>query len=340
MNKNKHIEYKKKVCYLFRSKDLNQFSIENVFRYIRESISYDFKINEAYVPYGRINSKYIFKNLNFAGKIDSDIFHITGDIHYIAVILPRKKTVLTIHDLVGFYNYNNPFKKVLYYVFWFLLPSIKCKYITVISEKTRRDFLKVCPWAKRKTFVIPDPVNPSFEYVYKKFNHNKPKILLVGTSQNKNHMRVIEALKDLTCELVIVGKIPIEERSLLEKNNISYVNYYNISEEQILKLYVESDIILFPSIYEGFGMPIIEAQKVGRCVITSNIEPMSEVAGKGACLVNPYDVKEIREKVKEIIQNSKLRDSVIELGIENAKKYSSDTIAKQYEMIYKKIKND
>ena len=94
----------------------------------------------------------------------------------------------------------------------------------------------------------------------------------------------------------------------------------------------------FPSIYEGFGMPIIEGQTIGRVVITSDISPMKDVAGNGALLVNPFSVESIREAYLQIINDKDLRSRIIEKGKENAQKYAVEKIAKQYVKIYKTIK--
>ena len=94
---------------------------------------------------------------------------------------------------------------------------------------------------------------------------------------------------------------------------------------------------MFASTYEGFGVPIIEAQAMGRVVITSNIEPMNKVAGNGAIIVDPYDVNSIKEAVLRIIDNVELRNDIILKGLKNASKYSSESIASKYLKLYKKV---
>jgi glycosyltransferase involved in cell wall biosynthesis len=222
---------------------------------------------------------------------------------------------------------------------WIFIPSFKCKYITVISEKTRDDFINVCPWARGKTTIIPDPISPLFKYSEKEFNITRPKILLIGTSQNKNHERIIKAIRNINCELIIVGKLSEEEKRILNRENILFSNYYMISEDEIVELYKLCDIVLFPSTYEGFGMPIIEGQRTGRCVITSNLEPMKSVAGGAACLVNPYDVRDIEQGILKVINDKAYRDKLIENGLINSDSYSSDKIAALYEDVYRRIEH-
>ncbi len=104
-----------------------------------------------------------------------------------------------------------------------------------------------------------------------------------------------------------------------------------------MKLYQNCDIVSFVSTYEGFGLPVIEANATGRVVITSNIEPMNTIAANAALKVNPYDVNEIKEGIEKIIANSVFREKLIKNGLINAKKYSAEKIALQYEELYGKL---
>ena len=83
-----------------------------------------------------------------------------------------------------------------------------------------------------------------------------------------------------------------------------YVNYTNLSQEAIIQQYIDCDMLSFVSTYEGFGMPIIEAQAIGRPVITSNIGAMKEVALDTACLVDPYDVESIKNGIQKLIREN------------------------------------
>jgi len=96
---------------------------------------------------------------------------------------------------------------------------------------------------------------------------------------------------------------------------------------------------LFASTYEGFGMPIIEAQAIGRPVITSNIGAMKEVALDTACLVDPYDVESIKNGIQKLIRDEAYRDLMIKKGLKNVERFSLETISNQYIALYKSIKN-
>jgi glycosyltransferase involved in cell wall biosynthesis len=96
-------------------------------------------------------------------------------------------------------------------------------------------------------------------------------------------------------------------------------------------------MVLFPSTYEGFGLPIIEAQQTGRPVITSNISPMKEVAGNAACLTDPFSVQSIREGVLKVIQDDDYRNTLVRNGFNNAQRYNPEKIANEYFLIYQRL---
>jgi glycosyltransferase involved in cell wall biosynthesis len=185
--------------------------------------------------------------------------------------------------------------------------------------------------------VIPNPVDESILFSIKEFNTTCPVILFVGTTPNKNLTRVVAALKGIKCKLDIIGKVPDEHIELLEYNAIDYTTSFSISTAELSDKYAKADILLFPSTFEGFGLPIIEAQKAGRVVITSNLSPMKDVAGDGALLVDPYDIGSIRSAVLEVINNPSFRKQLIEKGISNVKRYSAEQAAKGYSTLYENM---
>ena len=121
----------------------------------------------------------------------------------------------------------------------------------------------------------------------------------------------------------------------LESNRIVYKSNMDLTDEEMVEKYKQADIIAFVSTYEGFGMPIIEGNAVGRVVVTSNILSMPEVAGNAAHLVNPYDVKSIRSGILKVIEEDAYRAELIENGFGNRKRFESSSIANQYYEIYK-----
>lgn len=324
-----------KINYFYRNSS-RFFSIERVFNTIIETISTNCFVQRFIVPYGDVSPVSLLKNMFFVSKNKSEINHITGDIHYCTLFLPSKNTILTIHDLVGIKR-NSGIRKVLIWLFWYYLPIKKVRFITCISEKTKREILEFFPFAKTKTIVIYNPIQNNFRHTIFVFNKIKPRILHIGTTDNKNLFRVVNALQSIECHLRIIGELSVNHKFFLEKSRIEYSNDCNLSDEEILKEYVNCDIISFPSLYEGFGMPIIEGQAIGRPVLTSHIEPLIEIGQDAVAYVNPLDVESIKKGFEKVINDDCFRDSLIEKGLLNVLRFSPQKIVDQYIDIYKQI---
>lgn len=326
-----------RISYFFRKQSPVYHSIENLFHAIIDKVEgYETIIHEAkWLSNGIFNRLKI--GFNFRQR-QSDINHITGDIHFIAPFLKKRKTILTIHD-IGSSKYGNFLKRSIIRFFWFSLPLRSVRYITVISEFTKQELLKNFKIKASKVFVINNCIPDEYKYLPKKELSEKPVILHIGTKANKNLGRVINVLKDINCQLIIIGKLSDSQLTLLKEKAIDYKNYYSLAKEEMFQKYVESDILLFVSTYEGFGMPIIEANAVGRPVITSSIEPMKcvGVGGDAALHVNPFSEEDIKNGVIRLLSDEDLREELVKKGIENAKKYRAEYIAKQYMEVYDKI---
>ena len=220
---------------------------------------------------------------------------------------------------------------------WFWLPALVAKKITVISNFSKKELSEIVPFAKNKIIVIPNPVNSAISYTPKDFNGDRPIILHLGTKDNKNLERTILALEGINCTLDIIGELTTSQMQLLKKHDINFMNSYHLPFSKIIEHYQNADIVCFASLYEGFGMPIIEAQKVGRVLLTSKIEPLINVAGKGAHFVNPHRVDDIRNGIKKIITDPNYRKRLIKSGLDNVKRFDIENITKQYLEVYEEI---
>jgi glycosyltransferase involved in cell wall biosynthesis len=325
-----------RVSFFFRNENIG-FSIEKVFTILIKEISHNNKveITKMLTPNSMpwdvvINSYYCFKNRDKKG-----INHITGHIHDAILGLLGCKTVLTIHDLVFLDNVKNPIKRLYKWLFWFYLPIKLANKVTCISNQTKVNIEKRI--RTNKLVVIYNPIDPTYKYVPKIFNSDKPIILHIGTGWNKNLNRSIEALKDIPCHLRIVGKISLDTINLLKENKIEFSNVFELTDDEVHKEYLNCDIISFSSLYEGFGMPIIEGQAIGRVVLTSEIEPLIEVSGGAVCFVDPIDVISIRNGFLKIIEDSNLRNVLIDKGLRNVQKFDVKKIAQEYVDLYKTI---
>jgi len=262
--------------------------------------------------------------------------HITGDVHFLSYLLSRRKTILTIHDC-GFANLSPGFKKQLLRFFWYVLPVRHVALVTVISEATWNELKKWVNIPPQKVRVIPNCISKAFTYFDKSFNSSKPRILQVGTQENKNLARVARALKGILCHLDIVGRLTVEQQRVLAECAIEYCNSWNIPETELIRKYQECDLVVFVSTCEGFGLPILEGNAVGRPVVTSNISSMPEVAGEAAYLVDPFDETEIRDGVLKVINDSSYRQQLVAKGLINVKRFRPEAIAMQYAKLYREV---
>ena len=128
-----------------------------------------------------------------------------------------------------------------------------------------------------------------------------------------------------------------EEAEQIKQFNVQIESYTNLSNEEILEKYQQADIISFPSTFEGFGMPIIEGQMIGKVILTSKIEPMTSVAGEAAHFVDPLDINSIKEGFLKITHDENYRNDLIKKGFSNKERFSPDSIAQQYYDLYKKF---
>jgi hypothetical protein len=274
------------------------------------------------------------KNLLWAIKIKDDLVHLTGDINYLAFSI-RSPLITSILDL-GMPKRYSRLKSFFYNLVWIDFPVIKSKYTITISKKIHDDLTTRLNYYKKKIKIIHIPLEKNYTYNAKKIIEKKIKILHIATSEhNKNTFRMASALKGIkNIHYRIIGVIPNKTLEFLNDNNIKWSIDYNISDSDLLKEYINSDLVVFPSLYEGFGMPIIEAQALGRVVLTSNIEPMVDISGKAAILVNPYKISEIRKGVLSFINENKSNQLLIEQGIINSKRFRLEKIVNQYYNLY------
>lgn len=331
-----------KVVYFSRKpRALGNFSVEIYFKQIRENLPEGIEAINIEMPF---ESSGLFKRLANAVYCffkQGDINHITGDIHYVAAFLKKRKTILTILDC-GMLHETEGLKHKILKWFWFTMPISRVKLITAISTATKEDIIHFTGCKADKIKVVYVCINPAFKSYPKEFNTQEPRILQIGTAANKNLARLIPALEGISCKLVIVGKIGEDIRGLISKHkiNLELINW-RLTDEEILEEYKKCDILSLVSTLEGFGMPIVEANAIGRVVITGNTTSMPEIAGDAAVLVDPFDVESIRVGLLELIEKETLRDSLIKIGYFNAKKFLPINLAIEYFNIYEiLIKNN
>jgi glycosyltransferase involved in cell wall biosynthesis len=261
----------------------------------------------------------------------------------------RFKKYNIVHDLGHFEKNLNAYK------FWDnlymkSLMGLSCKIsdkILAVSEFTKNEIIKKLKIKNKKIIVISEAVEDNFkvikdqkklEKIKKKYKLKQPFIFYCGSiSPRKNVLRMLKSFNKIKDEIphnfYLTGRAEwggVEFADYIEKNNLQKrvrkIGF--VDEEDLPVLYNLADIFLFPSLYEGFGLPILEAQVCGCPVITSNISSMPEVAkNDNAILVDPYNEKEISQAILKIVKNRDFKEKIIKKGQENVANFSWEKTA-------------
>lgn len=325
----------------YRHTNPHFFSIERVFGNIaaqlRQQYPGEIAVEEVKMPMVS-KPRNLLANITFTRRHQTGLNHVTGDIHYALLGCSRRNVkVLTIHDCVSVQKYSrtDPRYWVIKWL-WYDLPVRWADHITVISESTKKELLRLVRVRPEKVTVISNYIDPDFTAIPATgFNAACPRILFVGRTPNKNLDRLAEALKDIPAILDVVGELDADQQEVLKRNGIHYEQSFSLSRDQLLEKYRDCDLLAFPSTYEGFGLPIVEAQTIGRPVLTSALSPMQEVAGTGACLVDPFDSHAIRQGLLRIINDPAYREQLVQQGWRNVTRFSLEQVTDQYMSLYR-----
>jgi glycosyltransferase involved in cell wall biosynthesis len=266
-------------------------------------------------------------------------------LHYSFPLLPLPvKKVVTLHDMT-FFLYPDFHKNFYVYFFKFMITSSlrMCHSIICVSESTKSDVIKILnlsEFKKNRLRVVPLCTDYSIDYsgnilTLKKYNLlEKNYFLFVGTLEpRKNVISIILAFASF-CELskrdmrlVIVGREGWHFDSIYNKvvelhleDKVLFTGYVEESEKKDLLHY--SYLFIYPSFYEGFGIPVLEAMSYGIPTITSNISSMPEVAGDAAVLVDPMNIIEIREAMLRLVSDELLYKDLIIKSLIQSKKFN------------------
>lgn len=313
------------------------FSIEKVFRQIAGDLSRDlFRVDFQTLPYAT-GLAGVLKNVLVFRPREADLYHVTGHAHFAALLLPPDRTVLTIHDL-HFLHRARGLRRAVLKMLFLDLPVRRSRYVTAISEATREDIVRHTGRARSDIRVIPNPVRDAFVFTRDTpFNRDCPTILQIGTTGNKNIPNLIRALEGLRCRLVIVGPYDDEIAGLLVTHRITFEARQDLTDAELAAEYAACDLVAFCSTFEGFGLPIIEAQAMRKPVITSDLSPMREIAGGGAVLVDPHNVASIRSAILRVCGDEPLRREIVRIGQGNVERFEPRRVSQMYEALYLEV---
>jgi glycosyltransferase involved in cell wall biosynthesis len=325
-----------KVVQFTRRPGEGHFSIEGTFKAMREGIRPGIEISVRVCPYASRGFFPRLGNIIAAKEESADVYHILGDVHYLVFGVVPRNTILTIHDC-GFAFNSSRIRRVLLKLFWLDIPCRRAAVICAISEKTKSEILRLTNVNPNKIVVIPDCISDSFHHTPREFRKVRPVVLQIGTRPNKNVPRLIAALRGRDYDLHVIGKSTPEIEHSLRENSVNCRFSVQLSQDALVKAYQEADIVSFASTYEGFGMPIAEANAVGRVVVTSNLDPMREVAGDAAVLVDPYSVESIRDGLARVRGDADFRARLVSAGLENVKRFRPPVIGGLYQALYETV---
>lgn len=283
---------------------------------------------------------------------NADIFHgLSGELPLRWNSKPIKK-VVTIHDLIfeRYPEYYTWLDRKIH--FWkFKKAANSADKIIAISEQTKRDIIQFLKVDENKIDVVYQGCHASFKekqsqeiltQIKEKFNLPERFILNVGTIEpRKNLLNVVKSLKDSKIPLVVVGAKKPKYFKLIEKeikNGKVEVQFLSgVSTEELAGIYKLAEIFIYPSFFEGFGIPVIEALFSETVVITSNTSCLPEAGGPDSVYVNPENVDDIRAKINFLWDNESERKRRAEKGLQFVQKFNDEMIAEEMMKVYNSL---
>ncbi len=283
----------------------------------------------------------------------ADIAHV----QYLVPPLAPCSVITTIHD-VAFRRFPKLFPLKHRLLLNALIPASIHNAAMVItgSEATKRDLIELFDAPDDKVVVTPYAVDASYQprereqarrVVRERFGIEGPYVLSVGVIQpRKNLPRLVRAFSRLSGKvphrLVLVGKEGWASEELKEAVGACrpgrepiFTGY--VADADLPDLYAGADLFVYPSLYEGFGLPVLEAMACGTAVVTSTTSSLPEVAGDAAALVEPTDVKALAEAMLRLLQDAPAREALAAKGLARARTYSWERTARETIQVYEQV---
>ncbi|MBC2619948.1 MULTISPECIES: glycosyltransferase family 4 protein [Citrobacter] len=282
-------------------------------------------------------------NILFQGKVD--LILLPG---YIPPLFCSKKFIVTIHDLNHLdLNDNSSFFKKLFYKFIIKRGCHQAYKIFTVSNFSKERIAKWSGVEPDKIVTVYNGVSDEFNIDVQPMDLGYEYLLCVGNRKtHKNESRILSAFSkaeiDPSIKLVFSGNPSSDLEKLIVQYGISdRVNFLGfVSESNLPSLYKGSLGLVFPSLYEGFGLPVVEAMACGVPVLTSTTSSLPEVAGEAAILVDPVSVCAISDGITKLVNDTKLREHLVHEGLLRAKKFSWKNVVNEIEMVLTEACNE
>lgn len=270
----------------------------------------------------------------------------------------RARRIVTIHDAFA-YVYPETHNRLDTWRYRWMLPSTAARADAVLTDSrhSRRDLVQHVGVAARKLHVAGCGLDRRFQPIVDKtvqqavidrYNIPTPYLLYVGgITARKNIARLFEAYARVRerhpqITLVIGGKRQWQTRAIdaaFERlqlaDQVHFTGY--VADADLPTLYSAATAFVFPSLYEGFGLPPLEAMACGTPVITANVSSLPEVVGDAALLVDPYDVQSLADAIERVIQDDALRRMLRQRGLERAAQFSWAQVARKTVQVYEQV---
>ncbi len=307
------------------------------------------------LPEGFINTTWpnLWRNRRIVQDLKKDqidIFHgLSGEIP-LGLAKTGIKSIVTIHDLI-FMRHPELYHPIDRWIYKkkFRHACEASDRIIAISECTKNDIIDLFHIAEEKIDVVYQGCHEAFKAtksddqkraIREKLGLPKELLLNVGTIEpRKNIFPVVKAIKDTDIPLVVVGKPTKYQQEIAEyivENKMENRVYFlqGLHMEELAVLYAAATIFIYPSIYEGFGIPIIEALYSGTPGITSEMGVFPEAGGPSSCYINPMDISQIHQAITSLLADSSKRQQMREQGLAFVQKFNDDRVAQQMSAIY------
>ncbi len=286
--------------------------------------------------------------LSFPKIPSENVIHCTSQNLALPLLFKKRKCVVTVHDIIPFATktYSTSFERLVYP---FLLRALRtATHIIADSEYTKKDLLRYIQYPSNKITVIPLGIDHNEFHPNKKLRRKKNTLLYVGSeAKRKNLIVLLKALALVTQEIPEVQLIKVgkAQDATMHKKILKTISQLNLTEHVIWKDYVEAlrdeynqaTLFVFPSLYEGFGFPVLEAMACGCPVITSDKTSIPEIAGDAAMYFDGQNEKDLAKKIIFILKDKSVQQKMAKKGMNQAKKFTWEKCAEETMKVYEHV---